>query len=146
MVALHKILDILLPKVNPLPNPFVNSSDNHIEYKEEFASNYQKINWGNEIKSVKFTKDEKSKSWELADKGEVKLKPVDLDKYDMDIIKSTSVKANAFKLVKPYVLADYKYKDIAKTLGYSLSWVQRIAPRVKEAAKIRSTATPSPAE
>ena len=119
----------------------------------EKVEGFEKATWGkNKVVEVKVSHDlENNKfSWGLDIDKKDYLKPTALDKFDWQVIrqfnsttdkKEKQISPDKFKLVKPYILRpDITYKEIAAVLGYSVSWVQRIAPRVKDAIKLRNAA------
>ena len=102
------------------------------------------VNWGHD-KVVKAVVNHGTDSieWQTYEKGTKRLKPVELDIFDMTIIRQHQIKPNSFKLVKPYVLAgEWNNQEIATALGMSKSWVERLVPRVKAAALLRQGITP----
>lgn len=101
------------------------------------------VNWGdNNVVKAKTEVGTDFMSWEQLDKGKTKLSPVDLDDYDMTIIRQKSINTNNYKLVKPYVVAGWSNEQIASVLGRSRSWVERLSPRVRDAAKLRNNPLP----
>jgi hypothetical protein len=118
-----------------------------IEKVEEEDDNYQDIKWGaGKIVKGKVIENEEVNlfEWEVAPDGRNRLKGMELDEFDWLVIREKGLKPDSFKLAKPYIVSGWEYKEVAKILGYSVSWVQKIGPAVKEAAKRRKSGSPTP--
>jgi len=137
----------------PIDHPFrvVNSEPSRIavdpvEPEEERVS----AKWGNRVETIKREFADDGAVWDRSTEEPNRLKPVDLDSFDWAVIRANNLSPNNFKLCKPYVLAQLAgdkltYSEIGVILGFSESWVQRLGPRIKEAAKERAKAsTPTP--
>lgn len=98
------------------------------------------VKWGaNKVVSAEQVTGEDFISWTLPeDKSKKNLSPVTLDAFDMSVIRKKNVSIDKYKLVKPYVIADWTNKDIASVLKMSVSWCEKLTPRIKEAAILRN--------
>ncbi len=116
-------------------HPFENKKGERLTFDNmEEVKGLEDVKWGAGIKKARIEQNDISISWEVdkVKKGD-RLRAMDLDSFDMEIIRGCQVKPNAYKLVKPYVEAGWKYKEIGIVLGYSERWVQDVAPKVKQA-------------
>lgn len=119
-------------------HPFGNDKRFVVLDMVEEVEGLEEVKWGDKLRKTRIEQNDISISWELdgVKKGD-RLKSQDLDEYDWKAIRGSDIKPNAFKLVKPYVMVGWKYKDIGKVLGYSERWVQDVAPVVKKAIAAR---------
>lgn len=147
MTVIDNIMKFVFPIAEAIDHPFViKQAANVRQYdKEDVEQLDEKIvetTWGQDkVVKAKHESFDGGEAWEL-DNGKKtgRLKSIDLDEFDWHVIREKDINPNSFKLLKPYIVANWKYKDIAPIIGYSLSWVQDIAPRVKEAIKLRKKA------
>ena len=140
-----KLLKSLLTP-DPTPHPFQRGHVSNVVDIPQAAPGVESVKWGqNRIVSATVQTQGTSIEWDTGDKGGDRLKPVDLDSYDMEVIRGRQINPSKYKLVKPYVIAgEWTNAEIAKVIGMSVSWVERMAPRVRDAAKLRRDASPSP--
>lgn len=134
------IADLFLSRAQPIEHPFVQKATVVPvvgEVEEVDNPEYQDTDWGGQVVKARVEETEDSIDWEMKKEGKNRLKAVDLDVHDWTVIRQYGLAPDKYKLTKPYVIAGWKYKDIGFVLGYSESWVQRIAPRIKDAIKLR---------
>lgn len=143
------LIDTFLIRPKPVVHPFVKSSEipRQEEEVEEDDPTIEETLWGGKVVKAKVKHDETGFEYDKDHGQRNKLKPIDLDKFDKDVLRAWNtnpknakiqIHSANYKLVKPYVLSkDYTYKEIALLMNKSISWVQRIGPRVKDAAKAR---------
>lgn len=127
----------------PTPHPFQNKKTNPVVIPEGQIKEEDVIEttWGNnQIVKVKHKSSVASEEWEIKDNSKTKLKPVDLDEFDLHVIRQKGLNYHNYKLVKPFIVTTDKFtnNEIALSLNKSLSWVERLAPRIKDAMKLRS--------
>lgn len=152
------LTSLLVPRAKPVEHPFVKvqrerEPHGQDEDVEEEESGYEETSWGEgRVVNAKATFDEDGFEFELSDLKN-RLKPIPLDIFDLDVLTAWNranpdkeiIRAN-YKLLKPYIISQkvhgMNYKGIGAVLNYSESWVQRIAPRIKEAARNRAKALP----
>lgn len=132
-----------------ITHPFVNvKKERDLVYDNvEEVKGLEDVKWGAGLKKARIEQNNISISWEVdgLKKGD-RLRGMDLDDFDWVTIREWNknpdnrkkmIQPNSYKLVKPYVVAGWKYKEIGLVLGYSERWVQDIAPKVKQAMRNR---------
>lgn len=132
--------------VKKIPHPFTTNDKPSFVVSQDVEpiDNIISTTWGmSNIVKAKHTSNDKFEEWEIEGNRFVRLKAVDLDKFDIDIIRQRQINRANYKLVKPYVIAGtYTNSEIANVLSASKSWVERLTPRIKEAARNRTKTTP----
>ena len=127
------------------PSPFkkvvkqVDRQQEEVEPEENIVS----TTWGQSkvVKAIHLSTPD-SEEWTIED-NKTKLKNIDLDRFDRSVIQKKGLISANYKKVKPYVLSGtYSNKEIALLLNVSKSWVERLTPRIKEAASERRKNTP----
>lgn len=113
------------------------------EHEVETEENIVSTTWGQSkvVKAIHLSTHD-SEEWTIED-NRTKLKNIDLDRFDRNVIQKKGLISANYKKVKPYVLAGtYSNKEIALLLSVSKSWVERLSPRIKEAASDRMKKAP----
>ncbi len=132
----------------PTPHPFRQKTKPQFVQAVDVdtVDNVTTTTWGKDkVVQVVKTSTDKSEEWEVTKKKSVRLKALTLDNFDKAVCHDKNISVVNFRLVKPYVVSgDYSNKDIALILGMSKSWVEGIAPRVREAAANRAKTAPPP--
>lgn len=153
MNLIRPIVQFFFP-VEPVIHPFkLQEEDNtqDIDNKDIEVvqpENVIKHDWGNgEVDTlVKNFKDGGFEYSQLLDPQKKRLPGQTLDKFDWDVIrqynndptKKQKLVPAKYKLVKPYVLANWTNTDIAAAFDMSKSWAERYCPRVRDAIKLRN--------
>ena len=158
---IQTLVDLLMVRPKPIEHPFghsVVSQAQEEEVQEEEDSTIEQTLWGSDkIVKAKVVRSDDGFEYDIKPDGKNKLKLMPLDDIDRQVIrehnanpkneKSQVLSAN-YKLVKPYVLSkNYTYKEISLIIEpkMSISTLQRIGPRIKEASKRRQAIqTPTP--
>jgi len=134
-------------KPTSTPHPFkkkvVVDRFHHVEEVEP-EDNIVSTSWGkSKVVKAKHVTTDKFVEWSIEEKDSVRLKSVDLDKFDLAVIREKKLSIANYRLVKPYVISgEYTNKEIATILTASKSWVERLTPRIKEAVRNRRKSAP----
>ncbi len=138
MLNINSILSFFTPEV--IQHPFKLKAVQSVELIED--ATVLPVTWGlNKVVPAKKMSGTDFISWQLPDSESKRLSPTTLDEHDWVVIRSKKVSPDKYKLVKPYVIAQYSNKDIAAILKMSVSWCEKLTPRIKEAIKLRIAAT-----
>ena len=148
------IVDTLLTRAKPVPHPFVKVAV--VARQEELTEEEPEVEttlWGKgKTVKAKVTRSEDGFEYDITPDGKNKLKLMPLDDFDRQVLheynvnpknEKVQVLSANYKLVKPYVLSkNYTYKEMSLLIDpkMSVSTLQRIGPRIKEAAKRRQAA------
>ncbi len=159
---IQTLVDFFMTRPKPINHPFTKTEVAVVqeeEVQEEDNSNVEQTLWGKDkVVTATVKRSDDGFEYDITPDGKNKLKLIPLDSFDRQVIlehnndlknvKSQVLSAN-YKLVKPYVLSkNYTYKEMALLIEpkMSVSTLQRIGPRVKEASKRRQAAkAPTPA-
>lgn len=122
--------------------------------EEADDNDVDKFSWGKDTVTGYKTEKDDGGEWKIDNNGKAKpkLANVDFDEFDSQVCrennrdpKKPTITPYELGKVKPYVLSgDYTNAEIAEALKVSLSWVQRRAPRAKDAERLRRAANPLP--
>jgi hypothetical protein len=131
-------------KGDPVKNPFLIKSDkvDFIPEEVEEEDPLEEVNWGGVIVEAYKRSGEDFEEWEIPKMNDKrKLRSLDLDEFDMKVIREYKLDRVNYKLVKPYVVAGgMTNKEIGEVCGgFSVYWANKIVPRVKEAKKMRDS-------
>lgn len=125
---------------NLTPHPFTKSKRTElVKESDPVPEDIIDTTWGkNKVVKVKHKVSEDGEEWDMQFNAKDRVLPSQLDQFDLNVIADKNVNRINYKLVKPFVLTgDFSNAEIALALSRSKSWVERIAPRVKEAIKHR---------
>jgi len=160
--AIQAIVDLFMSRAKPIDHPFVARVSVVPIQEEEVQEDKPEIEttlWGKDkTVKAKVTRTADGFEYDITPGGKNKLKVMPLDIFDRQVLQEHNIdprnekvqvlSAN-YQVVKPYVLSNnYTYKEMSLLIEpkMSVSTLQRIGPRIKEASRRRQEATPTPAK